>query len=129
MNKNRFSILILVVLALSTLSFVNAPKDQSKYKITIKGVHRDFLSTGLKSSEFGNLKIESNDTNVKIESFQVTLARGNRAVDVTEVEGSSCDLKKFVNLARPGDRMVLEVISLKGADASPESSILVFTVN
>lgn len=119
----------LLILFLS--SFTIHPLEDSKVKISIKGVDHA-IKDGLKPSEFGELKIESTSQDMKIESMEITLARGNRAVEVSQVIGNSFNLRRYVNRARSGDRIVIEVKKMNSEDeplSSDNNYIVAIKVN
>jgi len=110
--KNSFFVsAIFVLLALGFSSFTQLPLEYLELKYSIKGVEHDF-EDGLKPSEFAELTIETANQNITITVFQITLARGNRAVAVSNVETNKFNLKKFASQARSGDRIVIEVKKL-----------------
>ena len=98
-------------------SFTIYPMEDSKLQITIKGVDHP-LQDGLKPSEFAELKVESTIQDIKIESLEITLARGNRAVENSQVKGNSFNLRKYVGRARSGDRIVIEIKKMNSENES-----------
>lgn len=91
-----------------TTSFTISTNVNADIKLSIKGIGHD-LKEGLKPAEFGELTIESSNKNIKIEAFQITLARGNRAIEISDVKGNKFDLRKYDGYARSGDRIVIEI--------------------
>lgn len=104
-----FSFIFILVLFCS--SFINLLDEDFEIKYVIKGISHE-LTDGLKPSEFGELTISSSNKEIKVEAFQITLARGNRAVKITDVNGDKFNLRKFSGTARSGDRFVIEVKKL-----------------
>ncbi|TDG95750.1 gliding motility protein GldM [Cardinium endosymbiont of Culicoides punctatus] len=49
------------------------------------------------------------DARYKIFEWVVTLARGSRPVEKIEVKGEVADLRKISSLAKPGDRLLIEI--------------------
>ena len=104
-----FSFLFILVLFCS--SFAILPGEDFEIKYLIKGVNHE-LTYGLKPSELGELTISSSNKEIKVEVFQITLARGNRAVKITDVNGDKFNLREYYGTARSGDRIVIEVKKL-----------------
>lgn len=130
MKKSFFFSAIFVLLSLSLPSFSQLPIEYLEFKYSIKGVERDF-EDGLKPSEFAELTIETANQNITITAFQITLARGNRAVEISNVESNKFNLKKFADQARTGDRIVIEVKKLSDQSYSlnPVKSIIAIRVS
>lgn len=128
-NSILFRLTILLV-ALLASAFVQSSFDGPQIKYLIKGVSHD-LKKGLEPSEFEELRIETEDKDLKVESFQITHARGNRAIEVTYVNGNTFDLRKYTRKVRNGDRLVIEVKVLKNHSESikPQSSIITIPIN
>lgn len=101
-------------------SFTFLPQEYFSYQISISGVDHDFTQVGLKTSELAEMTIKSNDENSKIVSFEITLARGSRAISVTNVKGNKFPLQKLKGQARSGDRLVIEL--KVSNDKEPDSS-------
>jgi hypothetical protein len=125
MKKSSFIFALFIVLFVS--SFTLFPTENPNFKILIKGVDHD-LKEGLKTSEFAKMTIESNDENVKVETFEITLARGSRAISIQTIDGNSFDLGKYRGQARSGDRIVIDIKKLKFETETQESSTAVFTI-
>lgn len=102
----------------------------SQIDIFVKGVDHDILKEGIRPAQFGELSIGLKDEDKQIKAFQITLARGNRAVDISDVRGNTFDLKKYSSKARAGDRIVIEVktTARQGDSISPSASIVVLVV-
>jgi len=130
MKNSFFFSAIFVLLALSISSFTQLPIDYLELKYYIKGVERDF-EDGLKPSEFAELTIETANQNITITAFQITLARGDRAVEESNVETNKFNLKKFASKARSGDRIVIEVKKLSDQSYSlnPVTSVIAIRVS
>ncbi len=82
------------------------------------------LKTGLTASTLSNLKIvivpdESfrqflpKDARYKVAEWEIYLARGTRAVSQKRVTNTEVSVSDFRNLSKPGDRLVIEVKSVK----------------
>lgn len=97
--------------ALFTSSFTILPNEDFEIQFLIKGVDHE-LKEGLKPSELSELTIVYSNQEIKVEAFQVTLARGNRAIEISDVMGNKFNLRKFSDSARSGDRIVVEVKKL-----------------
>jgi len=104
------------------------PLKSSEFKITVSGVDHDYLNDGLKPSEFAELKIESKYDSIVIDSFQITLARGNRAIDISTVKSNKFNLRKYISYARSGDRIVIEIKKSNENNGSSLPSISVITI-
>ena len=130
MIKSRFFHLNIFFVALLASAFVLTSFDGPEIKYLIKGVSHD-LRKGLEHSEFAELRIETEDKDLKVESFQITLARGNRVKETTYVQGNTFDLRKYNHKVRSGDRLVIEVKVLKNHSESmkPQSSIVTIPIN
>ncbi len=63
--------------------------------------------------EQGFKELNPQDARYQVAEYTVTLARGTRSVDTQKSTSSSVDLSKFASAARPGDRIVIEVKSVK----------------
>lgn len=102
----------------------------SQIDISVKGVDHDIVKEGIRPVEFGELSIGLKDENTQIEAFQITLARGNRAVDISDVRGNTFNLKKYSSMARAGDRIVIKVKSTtnKNDSLSPTAFIVALAV-
>jgi len=109
MKKIPFLFVLLVLPTMSMHTFANLPAGDVLYKISIKGVDHDFIHDGLKPSEFAEMTIECNDENRNIEAFEISLARGSRAISVITVEGNQFALQRYKSQARAGDRLVIEI--------------------
>lgn len=109
-------------------SFTFYPAEKSNYKISVNGINHD-LQDGLKPSEFAKMTIEVQDKMLKVESFEITLARGSRAISSSVIEGNTFDLSQYKSDARSGDRIVIEVSSQNTDALSPSKSIFVLKVN
>lgn len=109
-------------------SFTFYPLGKSNYKISVNGINHD-LQDGLKPSEFAKMTIEVQDKSLKVESFEITLARGSRAISSSVIEGNTFDLSQYKSDARSGDRIVIEVSSQNTDALSPSKSIFVLKVN
>jgi hypothetical protein len=122
MKKLPLLFAIFVLLSVLISSFTLLTSEEPNFKISIKGVDHD-LHDGLKPSEFAEMTIESKDENIKIEAFEITLARGNRAIEISQVKSNSFNLHKYTGIARSGDRIVVEVkkISNKNESLSPNN--------
>lgn len=125
MKKLTFIFSFFIVLFVS--SFTLFPTESPNFKILIKGVGHD-LKEGLKTSEFAKMTIESNDENVKVETFEITLARGNRAISIQTIDGNSFDLGKYKGQARSGDRIVIDIKKLKFKNDPLDTPKAVFAI-
>lgn len=128
----KISLLIPVTLFCSVFLFALAHgfTANSQIDISVKGVDHDIVKEGIRPAEFGELSIGLKDEDHQIEAFQITLARGNRAVDISNVRGSTFNLKKYTSMARAGDRIVIEIKSTakQGDSLSPSVSIVALAV-
>jgi len=99
--------------------------DGQNFKISIAGVEHEIIG-GLKPSEFSKLTIESKDESIKIESFEITLARGNRSVSVSNIQSNNFDLRDFIGKARSGDVIVIQINTLvdKEGKQFPDNSVI-----
>lgn len=126
MKKSSFLLLTILLVVFPASAFIQPSFDGPNFKYSIKGVNHD-LKDGSKISEFNELRIETGDKDLVIESFQITLARGNRAIEVTDVNGSIFDLRKYIRKARSGDRIVIEIKKL--SDGTNAHSVFALKVN
>lgn len=129
MEKTRF-LLVLFVLTLVVSSFTIFFVEEPNFKISIAGVNHE-LKDGLNPSEFAKMTIESKDENVNVKSFEITLARGARAISIKTYEGNTVDLNQLKTNARPGDRIVIDIKStnMENESTSPTNTIFVIKVN
>jgi len=112
MKISTLSVLPMVLIMFVTSSFVLLG---FQFRIQIQGSEtRDVLKTGVTPAEFSLLTIEASGENIKITSFQIILARGKSPVLVESVPGNSFDLTKFGEVAKAGDRIVIEVKTVGG---------------
>lgn len=117
------------IFILFTSSFTILPIVDFEIKFLIKGVDYE-LKEGLKPSELNELTIESSNQEIKVEAFQVTLARGNRAVEISDVVGNKFNLRKFSSDARSGDRIVVEIKKLSDQSYLQKAvSVLAIRIN
>lgn len=130
MKNSRYLISAFVVFTVFIFSFTPASDETSDVKISIKGLNHDWRD-GLKPSEFAEMTIESIDVSIAIDELQITLARGNRAVDFSSVKSGSFNLRNYTGNARAGDRIVVEI--KKSTDkidsSSLYNSVIVIKVN
>jgi hypothetical protein len=129
MEKTRFLSFILVLAVLSN-AFAFLSTDEPGFKISIAGVNHE-LKDGLNPSEFAKLTIESKDEKINVQSFEITLARGSRAISITKYEGNIVDLNLLKANARSGDRIVIDIksMSIENESSSPANAIFVIKVN
>jgi hypothetical protein len=125
MKKLPFIFAFFIFLSVSSFSF--RAEEKPKFTISIKGLNHD-LQEGLKTNEFAKMRIESNDENVKVESFEITLARGNRAISNLTIDSNTFDLRKYKGQARSGDRIVIEIKKLKFASEPQDRIKAVFAI-
>lgn len=120
-------IFVLTVLS-NAFAFLSA--DESGFKILIEGVNHE-LKDGLNPSEFAKMTIESKDENINVKSFEITLARGARAISIKTYEGNIVDLNSLKANARSGDRIVTDIKStnMKNESTSTANTIFVIKVN
>ena len=118
-------VLILVFSAFNSLS-----DQDSGFKISVTNLNHD-LNEGLKPSEFAKLTIASIDKAIEVESFEITLARGNRAVSILTIESDTFDLREFQGKARSGDRIVIQIINISDNEdlLLPNNSVFTLKVN
>lgn len=109
MSKLNFLSLLFSGFILALFSFTYLYAERDEYEISIKGVNRDFFREGLKVMEFAELNIKSKTGKNSVEALEITLARGDRAVDNRKIAGDHFDLRKYSSMARSGDRIVIEI--------------------
>ena len=109
MSKLNFLSILIAGFILGLFSYTHLYAEHDEYEISIKGVNRDFFKEGLKVMEFAELNIKSKTGKNKVEAFEITLARGNRAVENRQIAGDHFDLRKYRSMARSGDRIVIEI--------------------
>jgi hypothetical protein len=125
MKKLPFIFAFFIFLSVSSFSF--RAEEKPEFTISIKGLNHD-LQEGLKTNEFAKMRIESNDENVKVESFEITLARGNRAISNLTIDSNTFDLGKYKGQARSGDSIVIEIKKLKFASEPQDRTKAVFVI-
>ncbi len=115
---------------LAILFFLSSFDIESRdVKIKIKNWdERELTQGGIKPSDFTEMTVESLDENLTIESLQITLARGNRAVSISDVNGNKFSLRKLACNARSGDRLVIEVRKRNLEIKSVKPTITVITI-
>ncbi len=114
------STLLIVLISFFTSAFTKATF--SDFTIKVKGLEdRDLRREGLKISEFAPMTVSANVENMRVDAFEISLARGSRLVSPTKsVQGNSFDLTTFAELARPGDMFALKLKVIKAEeDKSP----------
>ena len=130
MKNSRYLISALLLFTVFIFSFTPASDETSDIKVSIKGLNHDWRD-GLKPSEFAVMMVEAVDKNITIDGLQITLARGNRAVDFSSVKSGSFNLRNYTGNARAGDRIVVEI--KKSTDiidsSSLYNSVIVIKVN
>ena len=117
---------MLFLLVVIICSFTNSSIHDLEIKYAIKGVYHN-LKEGLTKSEFNELTLTTNQ-DLKVETFQITLARGNRPVKVFDVSGSVFNLRKLVGNARKGDYIVIIIKKLSGPKHSERELFLAIPV-
>ena len=106
--------------------------DQFGFAIKIKNIeNKEIRKAGILPTELNEMTVTSNDISIKIEQLEITLARGNRAVKITETKGNTFNLRKFSEVIRSGDRFVIEVKTLKSQseNENPQNAIITIPVN
>lgn len=104
------SMLLILVLLSSSFRFSLFHDFQIKY--SIKGVYHN-LDDGITKAEFNELTLTTNQE-LKVESFTITLSRGNGAVKIIDVNSNKFNLRTIAANARSGDYIVIEVKKLSG---------------
>lgn len=115
--------LIVAVLTSST------PKD-FEYKLNIGGVNGNYTKEGLRQTNFDEMKISTNRM-IKVEEFEVILARGKRPVHYDKgIQGNRFDLRKYSKDTRDGDRIVIVIkkISNDKIELTQNNSILTIPI-
>ena len=116
-----------LVLFLLLSSFVTSEELNFTVKIN-KLENRNILKDGLKPSEFAEMTVEPTSKNIEIEAFEITLARGNRAISISTIEKNRFDLRQYRDQARSGDRIVIEITKLSNKNGSPTPSKAVIVI-
>ncbi|MDN5211896.1 hypothetical protein QQ020_07530 [Fulvivirgaceae bacterium BMA12] len=90
----------------------------SDFTIKVEGIEdRDLMREGLALSELALMTIGTNVENMRVDAFEISLARGSRLVSPTKpVQGNSFDLTTYAELARPGDRFALKLKVIKAEE-------------
>ena len=107
----------LIAIAIVTTSLTIIMQQNPGLSFVMAGVDHD-LSEGIKISELSTLKGRTKDDVVKIDSMEITLARGNRALGTDKIAGGTYNLSPFKRDARSGDRIVIEVIFVNADDSN-----------
>jgi hypothetical protein len=130
MKKPRLLIPFILFSSVCLTAWADGFKPDSLIYISVSGVDHDIEKEGIRPVEFGELSMGSKDDDMQTEAFQITLAHGNRAVDVSDVRGNTFNLKKYASAARAGDSIVIEVKSAtnKNDSLSPGAVIVVLAV-
>ena len=116
-----------LVILLLLCSFVTSEELNFTIKIN-KLENRNILQDGLTPTEFAELIIESRNKNISIEAFEITLARGNRAISISTIKSNRIDLKQYQDQARSGDRIVIEIKKLSRNTESLASSNAIIAI-
>ena len=113
----------LTALSVVLSSYAVLPIDKRTLYVTVQGLAgRDLLKEGVARTEFAPLTIDSDQGQVKVKRFDVTLARGSKPVEVVEVAtGNRIDLREFADSARSGDRLVIDIKELSGIEQGERS--------
>lgn len=72
----------------------------------VTNVPRELTLDAVPDNDFAQFLPE--DARYRVTKWEVTLARGQRAIEVKQVSSPRADLSSFVPQARPGDRIVIE---------------------
>lgn len=64
------------------------------------------------------------DARYQVAEWVITLARGSRPVEKLEVSGGVADLRKIASLAKPGDRLVIEIKKIERQNFKNEVEIV-----
>ena len=122
--------LILIATQVLLSSFIN-DKNLS-FKVYVDNIaDRELKKVGIKPVDFADLKISPTDESIQVETIKITLARGNRAIEISTVNSNHFNLGKYKGVARAGDRIVIEVRMLNKSNELLDLSnaIIVMTVN
>jgi hypothetical protein len=124
MKSFIFASLLATIVIFSTSSFITNLEDETKFSIRIEGIEKFNSKEGLLVSEFSKMMIEASNKEISIEEFEIILARGSRPVSypVEVVSGSEFDLTQYSEIAKPGDRFVIELRKVNGIDISKISA-------
>lgn len=122
------SLLMIVLFSAFTVAF------NSDYGLNIKveGIaSKNILQEGIIPSEFAMMTIESDNPTVKIQQFEIVLARGTRAIfpGSQTVSGNQFDLENLSDAAKAGDRIVIKIKKVSGEEnIDSKSSFVVIPV-
>ena len=121
--KNLLQLLLILSIIFRTAAY---GQNDMTYHVKINGSHKNVADKTIKISDFGILAIETNHKDHTVEQFEITLARGNRAVHQNDkVMGSTFDLARYYSDARKGDRIVIRVLKVINKDGKEPTTKIV----
>ncbi len=105
------------MLGTQTFNVRSIPKPEIKLTSKGKSVNakEGFPIPGPRSLELSAIPDESfknflpKDARYRVAKWEIILARGSRAIEKQKVNGPSVNLRRFAAVAKPGDRIVVEV--------------------
>lgn len=131
MKSYLFSVCSLMIIGLLS-SFTFSSNSDYALNIKVKGVEtKNIIQEGITPSEFAMMTIESNNPSIKIQQFEIVLARGTRAIfpGSHTVSGNQFDLENISDAAKAGDRIVIEIKKVSGEEnIDSKSSFVVIPV-
>jgi len=105
--------LLIALVAVSATSF--SPQELT-FSVSCEGLeNRNVLKDGLKPSELSTFTVSANQKAVAVERLNVILARGEQPVLRETVTGNNFNIPAFHSSAKPGDRIVIEVVKISGS--------------
>lgn len=105
-----YSTSVILVLFLGSVLAFN--QKEFKFKINVEGSKGNFVKKELRRSEFASMEITTNYENFEVGQFDITLARGQRAIISNKVSGNNFDLIKYSKIARDGDRIIIQILEV-----------------
>ncbi|MEK6477956.1 GldM family protein [Catalinimonas sp. 4WD22] len=127
MKSYLFSVSSLLIIGLFC-SFIFSINSDDALNIKVKGIEtKNILKEGISPSEFALMTIERNNSPVKVQQFEIVLARGTRAIfpGSQTVSGNQFDLEDLSDVAKAGDRIVIEILKFSGEENMDNKSSFV----
>jgi hypothetical protein len=131
MKSFFFAPLLAIIVIFSASSFVANFEDETKFSISIEGIENFNSKEGISVSEFAKMVIETNSKEISVEEFEIILARGSKPIShpTQVVPGNEFDLAEYAELAKTGDRFVIELRKVNGIEINKLSDEeILFTI-
>lgn len=125
-----FRIMKTTLLILGVMVFLaSTSRSDLRFTVSMQGLEgKDILKEGVNAAQLTRLIVRAMDEKIIVEELDITHARGKSAVNKASVRGDNTfDLKDFRSQAKRGDRIIVEIRKVRGANAAvldKENSIL-----